>query len=264
MPSIRKLRNRDILSDDFEEFGAEPSADPFAAQPDKPVSGIKHVQPQRQQSMLAAATSDYVCDITLPKKGLEVPNKVLLLNLLDANGGPQSSGYKSRYLNSICIDHPDELGVPGSERRKQVKWLVDRWKRDTDFATTRSKLMTAFSSLSPKSKQIKTPFKDNKKPAAEEVSSQPTVKSPPPITRKAAAAPPKKETTKMAPASSKMSSPLRFFRSKTNLVKGMCFCFHSLKTSVWLTCCFTFPLLPQNTPNFMKPTLTMKTCMESI
>lgn len=229
MPATRKIRSN-ILSDDFDEdfdfkdeFGtasADPFADPFEPIPDTPVSGKKKksTRKSRKKSQLAALSSTFPCDATLPKKGIEIPNKVLLLNLLDAKGGPRSSSYESRVLDTICKSNVDELGAVGSERHKRVKWLVDRWKRDTDFATTRNNLMATFAALSPASKQIKKPVAATKQESQSKAPkrTEPEVKSPPPIARSTKA----KKDCKMAPTPS-ISSPLRIFKLKNGGEKGM-------------------------------------------
>lgn len=212
-----KLRSQNNPSnDDFfdDEFGAK-IPDPFAAAvPDATVSGKKkkpktETKP-RNESELAAALSKFACDTTLPRKGIETPNKVLLLNLLDARGGPQSSSHTSRVLDSVCVDHEDELGVHGSVRRKRVTWLTDQWKRDNDFETTRNNPMAVFAALSPQSKQIKKIATKSEAPKKTE----PEIQSPPPVARSTT----KKEIAMPPPA---ISSPLCIFKLKMGEAKGV-------------------------------------------
>ena len=89
----------------------------------------------------------FECDQTLPDEGLELEVKLFLLHRLDLEGGPnKASTYKTRFVHRLCNEHPAMLGCPKSTRRKRVKWLVDRWKRDKDFESTRKTLMIASSS----------------------------------------------------------------------------------------------------------------------
>ena len=69
--------------------------------------------------------------------------KILLLDLIDSVNGPRAVTRQSRLLQQWCEDHPMELGVRGSIRRKRVKWLVDRWKRDPNFAQTKKTLRSS-------------------------------------------------------------------------------------------------------------------------
>lgn len=79
----------------------------------------------------------YFCDINLPHDGLELSVKLLLLDLIDGVKGTKAITRKSRLVQEWCLDYPDELGVPGSERRKRTKYIMDRWKRDPKFDTTK-------------------------------------------------------------------------------------------------------------------------------
>lgn len=92
-------------------------------------------------------TVSYDCDRNLPKEGLELDVKLFLLGRFDSQkGGTKVSNYKSRFLHHLCNEFPAQLGCKGSHRRKRVKWLVDRWKRDKDFDATRMQLMLLSSS----------------------------------------------------------------------------------------------------------------------
>lgn len=221
MPTLRKLRSREILSStedafiDDAEFGT-PSDDPFPKAEAKKVRGLK--KRWKKQDFIGI-DSEYICDYDLPKQGLPVETKLFLLNVLAANGGLEAISKRSRLLRSLCDDHPHELGAPGSMKRKRVKWLADRWKRDTDFAKTRQDVMAAaavsvavadlpYSSFSPQ------PTK-TKKPTTRPATTKPEIQSPPTIKRTAA----------VIPQEMVLSSPLRVFKAgggkkKSGALKG--------------------------------------------
>ena len=136
---------------------------------------------------------EFECDLDLPKKGLSHETKIFLLQQLDNAGGLKASNYQSRTLAKLCDLYPNELGAPGSIRRKRIKYLVDRWKR-YDFDVTRTNLMKSSSishHQSPVKQEKKPSVKHEKKPSAKQEkksSSAPsnpdrTIKSPPNLKR---------------------------------------------------------------------------------
>jgi hypothetical protein len=153
MPRTRKLRKQDILTDldtgDWEDEFASAAEDPFAASTTAPVAtkpkvssiSLMDLPIVESSSSLDPTIPKYSCDIDLPAVGLELDVKLLLVDLIDGVKGFKSITRGSRLLANWASDHPDELGVPGSLRRKRVKYLVDRWKRDPNFDYTKRSLL---------------------------------------------------------------------------------------------------------------------------
>lgn len=139
MPTTRTLRSTTPIIDYTEEDDEFSSAKPvFLADLYEPTP-TKSKKPSVKKEVSEAV---FECDLNLPEVGLELEVKLFLLSQLDMKGGPtKASTYKCRYLSQLCKQHPLILGSTGSLRRKRVKWLVDRWKRDPDFDETRSNLM---------------------------------------------------------------------------------------------------------------------------
>jgi len=132
--------------------------------------------------------SNYECDALLPYSGLELENKIFLMQLLDIDGGPLANNRKTRLLSKYSKLYPDRFGVSGSERYKRTKWLLDRWKRDKDFSGTKSKTLALALNPDPVSKmscyfspQEEPSSKPTAKPRAK---TKQEPKSPPAITRK--------------------------------------------------------------------------------
>ncbi|CAB9531145.1 hypothetical protein SEMRO_3283_G346160.1 [Seminavis robusta] len=92
--------------------------------------------------------AEYSCDMDLPTEGLEMETKAFLLQQLDERGGPRACNRQNKLLNNLCSEFPATLGITGSVRRARTSYLVDRWKRDQDFGTTRANLLASFKLLS--------------------------------------------------------------------------------------------------------------------
>ena len=197
-PKTRSVRSstpatKFIDDEDEEEFG---SAKPFilddlyAPEEESKTKPKAKKAPAKKKVCRSAMTienSPFECDKNLPRRGLEIDVKMFLLDRLTMSGGTGASNYQSRFLHNLCNEHPDLLGCQRSLRRQRAKWLVDRWKRDNDFDSTRAQLMIA---------------------AAAPRQSSPV--PPPEIKRTTSAAPSvKKEGTTMANV---IGSPLRMLR----------------------------------------------------
>lgn len=167
------------------------------------------------------AKPKFVCDINLPDEGIELDNKILLLSLLDAHGGPTANNRKTRLLQKFSTLHPSKFGVSGSKRHNRAKWPLDRWKRDEQFEETRAAIrklalevadfehscdqVLSHSSIS-FAMQEQGNSADYIKPEATTTTSAPaTISSPPAV---------KKKTTTKDNMASKLSSPLRMKSSK--------------------------------------------------
>ena len=187
MPTTRSLRSStpsiDYVEQDDDEFSlAKPLVLSDLYTPDKTPS-TNSKKRKTSTSVKKEVSKVFECDLNLPAEGgLELEAKLFLLSKLDLKGGPtKASTYKCRYLSQICRENPLILGSIGSLRRNRTRWLVDRWKRDTDFDTTRSNLMLLANScdLQPlPSSQAPT----KSKPAA--AKKEPQLTSPPKIVNK--------------------------------------------------------------------------------
>ena len=98
---------------------------------------------------LSSSIPEFECDIDLPGVGIELEAKHLLVQLIESVNGLKAVTRQSRLLMKWCEDNPELLGVPGSERRKRVKWLVDRWKKsNSNYAATKRNITDAFAKQS--------------------------------------------------------------------------------------------------------------------
>ncbi len=143
---------------------------------------------------------DHECDVSLPPSGIELENKVFLVQLLDIDGGPAANNRKTRLLSKYSKLYPDRFGVKGSERYKRSKWLLDRWKRN-DFTEIKASILSLALNPNPVSK-LSCYFSPQEEPSSKSAAKpkakpKPAPKSPPTITRK------------MAP---KFGSPFRLVR----------------------------------------------------
>jgi hypothetical protein len=211
MPTLRKLRDTDIFLGEEDEFGADID-NPFDTEGVSAMSNDDDI-PQ------------FSCDIDLPDKSLEIENKIFLLQLLDIEGGPQANNQKNRLLAKFTSEHPDRFGVRHSDRYYRTKWLLDRWKRDKNFETTKKEIYAA--ALKPSSSHTSCSFAlqeqeappgrnptavatpPRKKKTKTTQSTEAAIYSPPPIKKEA--------TVKMAP---KFGSPLRIMQSSGSNEKG--------------------------------------------
>lgn len=142
MPATRKLRDTDMFLGDKDEFGDE--TDPFEEQ-------------QVSCQTMASSTEEvpefevpeFECDEGLPEESLELENKTFLLQLLDLEGGPQANNRKTRPLAKFTSAHPCRFGTKRSERHCWTKWLLDRWKRDKNFAETKKVILSSAVKPSP-------------------------------------------------------------------------------------------------------------------
>ena len=83
----------------------------------------------------------FECDVNLPLKGVPLETKLYLLDLVHNEGGPQVSGYKTRWIHHMCNENPEMLGCTVSEKRKRVKMLMDRWKRSKNWPALRKSII---------------------------------------------------------------------------------------------------------------------------
>jgi hypothetical protein len=259
MPTLRQLRTKEVHLSDSESFEDEDNSDAsseddeFYAAAEEPfqVSFSQPIIPSGKTNDFSGHNKpQFECDKTLPKTSLEVQTKYFLMQMLDRVGGPNTVCYQNRLVKQLCDDFPNKLGCAGSIRRKQVKWLVDRWKRCSNFVDTRKALMDDVALLSPHqlidlpppkkpSKKVSKPTrtrqpKTSKKAAAEEPkplkqSPQPSTSkknlpplvSPPSIAKRASTADTKMPPTKSTSSGMGIGSPVRLFRStKSTKKKG--------------------------------------------
>ena len=246
MPTVRKLRNKrqattaatDLHDDDDDEFGAA-EEDPFVSDdtPDLVESFARRVKNESssrrvKRESLASPPRLFECDTELPRTGLDLDAKLLLLDLIDSVNGFDAITRRSRLLSKWCSDNPELLGIPRSERRKRTTFLMDRWKREPGFDVYKIrnalqlKQQQQANSASHPSFQQKQPPPPPPLPPPPQVPQQ-QIKSPPRL---------KKTTTASQPKMTTFGSPLRVVGSKKSAVKGkdLVACFLLLHLACWL------------------------------
>eukprot|EP00797_Seminavis_robusta_P017604 Sro262_g102080.2 (291) ;mRNA; f:70007-71167 len=150
---------------------------------------------------------------------------MMLLTLIEKHGGPKACTRQTRLIHKLAGEYPELFGVTGSIRRSRTKYLVDRWKRDHDFGTTRSNLVACFENENRGSLQCpleETEVEDNvateetieeKKPKAK-LKPKPD-KVPSATTRSSTNRPTKRQPKAQPdkPMSSNLASPLKLLRA---------------------------------------------------
>lgn len=235
-PTTRSVRQSTqpqpaFIDDDDEEFGTtqpfilDDLYTPEEKEKKKPPAAKKQTKKKVCCSAITIETSPYECDKNLPGKGLDLEAKMFLLNHLTMKGGTGASNYQSRFLHKLCNEHPDLLGCQHSLRRKRVKWLVDRWKRDKDFDNTRAQLMIAAAAPP-------TPLPP-----------QPSLVPPPEIKRTSATPAPPPVKKEIKTMSNTLGSPLRMLRGtggrKRKSIFSLLHCFLCLASAPLAHTCFS-------------------------
>jgi hypothetical protein len=143
MRAVRQLRSRQLPESESseEEDDEDDEDDEFEAAAEDPF--------EVSSPPSGSSAGEVTGNENLPRRGLDVPTKYFLLQMLDRHGGVTNAmGYQSRLLKGLCDAYSDQLGEPGSERRRRVQYLADRWKRSDD-ATIRKTLMKDVACLAP-------------------------------------------------------------------------------------------------------------------
>lgn len=171
------------------------------------------------------ANDVFPCDSNLPLEGIELHNKIFLLQLLDIDGGPSANNKKTRLLSKYSRKYPDRFGVPKSIRYARTKWLLDRWKRNgmESFQQTKASIFALSVDPPPCTQSCSFPLQEEvpSAPKPEPSKTRRRLEKPKPTKLEPKSPPIIKKTTRSSATMVKFGSPLRFVRGLTEN-KGEC------------------------------------------